>query len=62
MTYYYTIQGRDTDGEWDESLAGDDSDANRFDTIEEARSALSDLLATNPEYSTGEWRVMEKIS
>ena len=40
----YMLQGRDNSGNWDESLVGNDSEANTFDSVEEAEAAIPGLV------------------
>lgn len=40
----YKIEGLDSSGQWDESLVGNDSEANTFDTEDEARAMIPELV------------------
>jgi len=40
----YMIQGLDNSGNWDESVVGNDSDANTFDSYDEAMAAIPELV------------------
>ncbi len=60
----HMIQGRDNSGNWDESVVGNDTDANTFDTIEEAEAVIPGLIRAfrgdDPPPTADDFRVVEK--
>lgn len=44
MDKQYKIEGRNSSGNWDESVVGNDSEANTFATIKEAEAMIPELI------------------
>ena len=64
METKYKIEGLDDSGNWDESVVGNDSEANTFNTIEEAEAMIPALIKnfrdddTPP--TTDDFRIVER--
>lgn len=63
-TKQYKIEGRDNSGNWDESLVGNDTEANTFDSIAEAAAMIPGLIRSfrddDPPPTTDDFRVVER--